>query len=621
MSGKKKEGNEYIQLAFFTEDKVQDMRRYFTPEAIVDLMAKLLDPEPATTIYDPCCGSGTFLMAAIQHFKKEHPEASVRLPPVLYGLEPHPELCAQAKQALSKHSYTKIDICEGDAFQTPKHSEDNTLIQFDYVITNPPWNQLIDDKGLYLAYKESFMYGIPGRFADWGWMQHILASLNNHGRAVILMSVGAITRGIYSEKSGEVRIRKAFIQQDYIDAVIRLPDNLFPDTTVPAMLLLLNRSKPVKRQGQMLVIDASQSFTKERSKKFLTQEGIDAIIDAYQHWKTLEGFSRVITIQEAKEKKYNLNPSVYNKPSPSWVPLEEIRSKIEPIQTEHRHIYTEIAAKLGNKDIADLALSGQLDTAISQILGGLWSRDKLLDIAMIHQHIPQLKSLIEQEIALEEEYKQSLMHGFFTDPTWSSKRLCDITTISSGGNPPSKDKGVYGNEFCWVQIQDLNNGIIENTAKKLSKEGVFAIASEAKLRDMKAVKGEDGVATEDLLNKVGTVLVAKINGCESQGKLGILGVLAATNVEICCIDPRPDDFLPNYLLYYITYIRHTWADYASQTRKEPRITNAMVSDTQVVLPPKEKQQEIVEELQVIDARISTLKSEKDSLTMVNRKLS
>jgi tRNA1(Val) A37 N6-methylase TrmN6 len=595
------------------DNKVHDTKSYFTPKEIVHLMVELLDPQPGASIYDPCCGSGTFLIAALQHLEEKYPGHKT----TLLGQEPRSDLCAQTKTALSHSSATSINICEGDALQKPNlFGEDKRLRCFDYIISNPPWNQEVSSEYFaHASYQKRFEYGIPKRYADWGWIQHILTSLSDQGHAVILTSMGAITRGIYSEGGSEQKIRIQFILHNYIEAVIRLPDSLFAEVAFPCALLILNRHKPAERQKQILEIDASQFFTttEEQPKKRLTQEGIDTILDIYKYWKTCSGISKVVTVQEMEEKRYNLNPSVYNRALPRPTSLEEIRHKMEPIQMEHRYIYTEVAARLDNQHIADLALSGEFSTAISKIVGSQSPQDKSPSITLLRQYVPHLQSIIQQEITLEEEYKQSLMHGFFTDPAWPSECLGTITTVSSGGNPPSQDKELYGNEFYWVQIQDLNNGRIKSTAKMLSKKGVFAIASEARLRDIKAAKGEESIAAKDLLNKIGTVLVAKINGCEPQGKLGILEVPAATNVEVCCIDPRPDDFLPDYLVYYITYIRHTWADYASQTRKEPRITNAMISDTQVVLPSIERQQEIVKELQAIDDKIHTLQSEKDSL--------
>ena len=596
------------------DNVAHDKKGFFTPKEIINLMAGLLDPQPETKVYDPCCGSGAFLKASSQHLEKTNPGRGI----TLFGQESNPDLCAQARKMLSQQGNTSVHICEGDALQFPKFfAVNNSLMHFDYIIANPPWNQRMCDLDFHLATnKGRFENGIPTRFADWAWMQHILFSLGKNGRAAVLTSVGAITRGIYTESGSEQKIRIQFILRNCIEAVIRLPDNLFPNTSVPGMLLLLNGTKSAKRQNRILEVDASQLFTiaAEQPKKRLTNAAIDTIIDICKHWDQRDSLSKIIALREAQKRRYNLNPSVYNKALPQLAPLEEICCKLESIKAEHHHIYKVIAVTLDNQHLAELVSSGKLDLAISQILDSLLPNNKLPDIAILRQYVPRLQSLVQQEITLEEEHKLGLMHSFFTDPTLPYERLGAITTISSGGNPSSTDPALYGDEFCWVQIQDLNNDRVKSTAKKLSKAGVFTITPKAKLRNRKAMWGDDNLVVEELLHKKGTVLVAKLNGCEPQGKLGILGVPAVTNVEVCCIDLDPEILDPDYLIYYIRYIRHTWAEYASQTRKEPRINNAVISDTQIALPLKGKQLEIVDKLQAIDGKIRTLQSEREMLS-------
>ena len=607
------------------DSEEDNTKSYFTPKEIIRLMVGLLDPLPETRIYDPCCGSGASLIAIQQYLEQKYPGREA----TLFGQEPHSDLCAQARTALSQNGDININICVGNTLQEPKWLDYNgELKRFDYIISNPPWNGSASEDFARVSHAERFKYEKPTRYADWGWMQHILASLDDQGRAVILTSMGAITRGVYSERSSEQRIRTQFILNDEIEMVVRLPDSLFADVSFPCALLILNRHKPVERQKQILEIDASELFVTtvgEQAKKKLSQEAIDIIPDLYKRWETQVGLSKVVTMQEAEAKRYNLNPSVYNRVLPHKSSIEEMQAslekisyKVKSIREEHCHIYTEMAARLDNQRIVDVALSGAFSASIRKIVATQPQSKELPSIVLLRQHISHLQSLIQQEIALEEEYKQNLMHSLLTEADWCSERLGTITTVSNGGNPPTKDKTLYGNEFYWVQIRDLNNGKIKSTTKMLSEKGVSAITSETRLQNVKLVKGKDNVVTEDLLHEIDTVLVAKLNGCTPQGKVGILGVPAVTNGEICCIEPRPDIFLPDYLLYYVIYIRHIWADYASQTRKEPRVENAVISDTQIVLPPKDDQQKIVESLRAVDEKIHALQDEKDLLRSLKR---
>jgi type I restriction enzyme M protein len=100
--------------------------------------------------------------------------------------------------------------------------------------------------------------------------------------------------------------RKAFVENDLIEGVILLPENLFYNTTSPGIILLLNHNKPAERKGQILLVNASAYFVKEKPKNALTDEGIAAVADVYRRWETREKLSRVITIEEARAADYNL---------------------------------------------------------------------------------------------------------------------------------------------------------------------------------------------------------------------------------------------------------------------------------------------------------------------------
>jgi type I restriction enzyme M protein len=141
------------------------------------------------------------------------------------------------------------------------------LKRFHYVVANPMWNQDNYDEEFYDNDTwERFGHGTPtASSADWGWAQHMLASLNDKGRAAIVLDTGAVSRGSGSKSSNKERdIRKAFVEADFIDGVILLPENLFYNTTAPGIIMLLNRAKPADRMGQILLINASAYFVKEK---------------------------------------------------------------------------------------------------------------------------------------------------------------------------------------------------------------------------------------------------------------------------------------------------------------------------------------------------------------------
>ena len=220
-----------------------------------------------------------------------------------------------AKMNVFPHDFIGADIQIGDTFRNPRFVENNSSLQrFDYVLANPMWNQKEYDDAFYESDNWSrFSYGIaPGSSADWGWVQHILASLKDNGRAAIVLDTGAVSRGSGSQNTDRERdIRKKFVEEDLIEGVILLPDNLFYNTSAPGIILVLNRNKPEERKEQILLINLSQYFEKGKPKNILTDGGIDAATEVYQAWESREKLSNVITLEDAQKTDYNLSPSQF----------------------------------------------------------------------------------------------------------------------------------------------------------------------------------------------------------------------------------------------------------------------------------------------------------------------
>ena len=162
------------------------------------------------------------------------------------------------------------------------------LKKFDLVIANPPWNQ----KGYTEEFHRSdpyrrFEFGVPPKeSADWGWLQHIYASLKDSGRAAVVLDAGSVSRNGIREKE----IKKRFVEADLISAVILLPENLFYNTTASSVIIVIDRDK--KAKGEILMIDASQFCQKEGRKNRLTQEGIEKIVEVYREWKEKKDLAR-----------------------------------------------------------------------------------------------------------------------------------------------------------------------------------------------------------------------------------------------------------------------------------------------------------------------------------------
>jgi len=304
---------EYL-LRKFAEGQGQSAGEFYTPKEVGWLMARLLDVGPKTTVYDPACGSGGLLVKARLFFEQTHPKDKTKAPQ-LYGQELNPVTFAIAKMNMFLHDYTDAHFTIGDTFRNPGFALEGVgLKKFDYIIANPMWNQDNYDEAFYDADKwDRFENGIPPRSsADWGWVQHIFASMNDNGRAAVVLDTGAVSRGSGSRSSNkEKEIRKNFVENDFVEAVILLPDNLFYNTPAPGIILLMNQNKPTKRKGEFLLVNASAYFVKHKPKNVLSEDGITAIADVFSKWETKEKLSRVLRLAEARAADYNLSPSQF----------------------------------------------------------------------------------------------------------------------------------------------------------------------------------------------------------------------------------------------------------------------------------------------------------------------
>ena len=344
---------EYL-LRKFAEGQGQSAGEFYTPKEVGWLMARLINPEPRTTIYDPACGSGGLLIKPRLLFEEKHPDEKSAAPQI-YGQELTPTTFAMAKMNAFLHDFIGANLQIGDTFRNPGFVDNNSELQrFNYVLANPMWNQKEYNETFYAndSYGR-FTYGVaPSSSADWAWVQHIHASLTATGRAAIVLDTGAVSRGSGSKQTNRERdIRKAFVENDLIEAVILLPENLFYNTSAPGIILLLNRSKPAERKEQILLINLSQYFISEKPKNVLTDEGIKAATEVYQAWKSREKLSAVITLEDAQKTDYNLSPSQF----------VDVGDKIE-----HRPV-SEILADLSEARIAREKADNALEDLLIQL--------------------------------------------------------------------------------------------------------------------------------------------------------------------------------------------------------------------------------------------------------------
>jgi type I restriction enzyme M protein len=337
---------EYL-LRKFAEGQGQSAGEFYTPKEVGWLMAHLIDAQPYTTVYDPTCGSAGLLIKARLLFEEKNPTQKSKSPK-LFGQESNAVTFAMAKMNMFLHDYTDSTFQIGDTFAKPGFAAEGAgLRKFDYVVANPMWNQDNYDETLYENDQwKRFEYGAaPSSSADWGWLQHILASLNDNGRAVVVLDTGAISRGSGSKSSNKEKlIRQGFIEADLLEGIVLLPENLFYNTTAPGIIVVLNRNKPASRKAQCLLVNASAYFVKEKPKNALTEEGVAAVSDVFQRWQTREKVSRVVTLEELREADYNLSPSLFVETNDAvrHRPIHEILNDLARIRSERERADAEL---------------------------------------------------------------------------------------------------------------------------------------------------------------------------------------------------------------------------------------------------------------------------------------
>ncbi|ANV97415.1 type I restriction-modification system subunit M [Helicobacter enhydrae] len=281
-------------IAEFASDAGKKGGEFFTPSEVSTLLAKLVQAKESSTIYDPTCGSGSLLIKA----SKEVGNQNFRI----FGQEKNSQTHALCRMNMLLHGIEDADIKWGDTIINPQHLENNQLKTFDIIVANPPfslkeWGAEYAENDTYQRFKH---YAIPPKTkGDYAFVIHMLASLAPQGRMGIVLPHGVLFRG-----SSEEKIRKKILENNLLDAVIGLPENLFYGTSIPACILIFKKDREYQ---DVLFIDASKEFKKNKNQNKLTEEHITKILTTYQNRQEIEKYSHIATMEEIQENDYNLN--------------------------------------------------------------------------------------------------------------------------------------------------------------------------------------------------------------------------------------------------------------------------------------------------------------------------
>lgn len=303
---------EYLikQFADATNKKAGE---FYTPRSVVRLMVDILDPKEGETIYDPACGTGGMLLAAVAHVRDRGGDPRTFFGK-LYGQEKNLTTAAVARMNLFLHGIEDFGVERGDTLRQPVFSDPSTggLASFDVVIANPPfsleqWGREVwqnDPWGRVCAVLP------PESNGDFAWVQHMVASMApGHGRAAIVLPIGAtIRRGV------EQDVRRYLVEHDLVEAVIGLPADLFYGTVVEAIILVLNKRKAADRKGNVHFIAGADLGRRARASVTLTQEDADLVLATWAQRQNQTARSAVATLEAIAAQDWALAPKVYVEP-------------------------------------------------------------------------------------------------------------------------------------------------------------------------------------------------------------------------------------------------------------------------------------------------------------------
>ncbi len=309
-------------INMFAESAGKKGGDFYTPRDVIRMMVRVLNPTPGMSIYDPTCGSGGMLIIS-----REYIEQSGGDPTNL-------RLCGQVNDAsawsickinMLLHGVRGADIKLEDTLLHPLHREGGELERFDRVIANPPFSQNYTRSNM--EFPERYRWGwcpTSGKKADLMFAQHMLAVCKPGGMVATVMPHGVLFRG-----GAEKEIRKKFLQQDLIEAVISLPQNLFYGAGIPACILIMrpnltgqtpNPDKPKARRGRVLFINADAEYLAGRAQNYLRPEDIEKIASTFERYGEVENYSKIVTFDEiaGSANDFNLNVRRYvdNSPAP-----------------------------------------------------------------------------------------------------------------------------------------------------------------------------------------------------------------------------------------------------------------------------------------------------------------
>lgn len=326
---------------------------YYTPHSIASIIAKILVLEGVqnVNIYDPAAGSGTLVLALAHQIGEENCTIYTQ------DISQKSNEFLRLNLILNNLVHSLGNVVHGDTLLEPQHlnKQKNGLMKFDYIVSNPPFNVDFSDNRDTLAgedYKERFWAGVPkvpnkdkDKMAIYQmFLQHIIYSLKEDGKAAVVVPTGFLTAGTGIPKS----IREYIIKERMLRGVISMPSNIFATTGTNVSILFLDRAN---KDGKVLLMDASKLGHKEKvdgknQRTVLEPEEIQDIIGTFINGEEKDDFSVLVDYEQIEQKKLSFSAGQYFEVKIEYVELtpEEFDAKMNDYTVELQNLFAE-----GNK--------------------------------------------------------------------------------------------------------------------------------------------------------------------------------------------------------------------------------------------------------------------------------
>lgn len=424
-------------LRNFAEQEGKNAGQFYTPSCVVRTIVEVLKPFNGR-VYDPCCGAGGMFVQSAD-FIKNH-QGNINSISV-YGQESNPTTWKMAKMNLAIRG---IDCNLGEIPEDTFLNDQHPTMRADFIMANPPFN--LTPWGVEkLKEDQRWKYGTPpASNANYAWIQHMIWHLAPEGRIGLVLANTALS----ISSGSEYEIRKKIIEDDLVECIVALPAGLFYSTKIKVSLWFMNKQK--KQKGKILFIDSrNMGHMATRTLKEFSDDDIKKISNTVERFQNDNdyldeiGFCAVATIEEIKQKGYNLSPSKHVKGVISadnvldWVDNYEFEvSEYQRLQLEAAEAKIRIQEILGSGTDSNSTNCQYLsDMNLASVLS-----DNPSEIADLLANIIKFDGIASQITKTSNEISDQLFKYWFVDYNFPNKE--GIPYLENSGEVESTSIGM-----------------------------------------------------------------------------------------------------------------------------------------------------------------------------------